>query len=419
MSVTGIVCEFNPFHRGHAYLIDRLRGQNPDAAVVCVLSGGFVQRGEPALFPTSDRAAAALACGADLVLLLPFPYCMAPAEIFAESGMFLLRAAGCDSIAFGTEGDVLPRLKTAAVHLSSEEFEEAFHAALRRPENAGCGYPALRAEVYASLYGAQEAALLRTPNNLLAAEYLRATENLRASSGLVPIAVPRIGDAHDAPFREEDSVTASASAVRALFLSGRTDEALSLLPPSSAEIFSRAVRAGSAASEAAPAASALLLWHYRNTPAEELSRYAGLGGGLAGRFCSAAREASDLRSFFSLAKTKKYTDAALRRAAWFGFFGVTEEELHTPPAFLQVLALNERGAAVLKRIRKTCPVPVLSRFSSFRKLPEEQRRLVLRSFRAEQMRNLLSVSPVSEADCFRKQIAVCPSRMTDDGLPIS
>ena len=404
MSVTGIVCEYNPFHRGHAYLIDRLRGQDPDTAIVCVLSGGFVQRGEPALFPTSDRAAAALACGADLVLLLPFPYCMAPAEIFAESGMFLLRAAGCDSIAFGTEGDVLPRLKTAAAHLSSDEFEEAFRSALRSPENAGCGYPALRAQVYESLYGAQEAALLRTPNNLLAAEYLR------ASSELVPIAVPRIGDAHDAPLRGDDSVTASASAVRALFLSGRAEEALSLLPPPSAEIFSRAVRAGSAASENAPAASALLLWHYRSTPAEALSRYAGLGGGLAGRFCSAAREASDLCSFFSLAKTKKYTDAALRRAAWFGFFGVTEEELHTPPAFLQVLALNERGAAVLKHIRKTCPVPVLSRFSSFRKLPEEQRRLVLRSFRAEQLRNLLSVSPVSEADCFRKQITVCPSK---------
>lgn len=403
MSVTGIVCEYNPFHRGHAYLLDRLRSQDPDTAIVCVLSGGFVQRGEPALFPTSDRAAAALACGADLVLLLPFPYCMAPAEIFAESGMFLLRAAGCDSIAFGTEGDVLPRLKTAAAHLSSDEFEETFRSALRSPENAGCGYPALRAQVYASLYGAQEAALLRTPNNLLAAEYLR------ASSGLAPIAVPRVGDAHDAPIRGE-SPAVSASAVRSLFLSGRTEEALSLLPSASAEIFTRAVRAGSAASENAPAASALLLWHYRNTPAEELSRYAGLGGGLAGRFCSAAREASDLCSFFSLAKTKKYTDAALRRAAWFGFFGVTEEELHTPPAFLQVLALNERGAAVLKRIRKTCPVPVLSRFSSFRKLPEEQRRLVLRSFRAEQLRNLLSFSPVSEADCFRKQIAVCPSK---------
>ena len=169
MSVVGVICEYNPFHRGHAYQIAALRERCPDAAVVCVMSGGFVQRGEPAMFPTAERASAALACGADLVLLLPFPYCMAPAEIFAQSGMFLLRSVGCDSFAFGTEGEVLPRLRSAAARLSSQEFEDAFRSALRVPENAGTGYPALRARVYASLYGEDDASVLSTPNNLLAA----------------------------------------------------------------------------------------------------------------------------------------------------------------------------------------------------------------------------------------------------------
>ena len=394
MKVTGIVCEYNPFHRGHAHLLEKIREKDPDTAVVCALSGGFVQRGEPAVFSASDRAEAALVCGADLVLLLPFPWSMGPAEVFARAGTFLLRAVGCDSVAFGTEGDVLPRLQSAAARLSSQEFEEALCRALAEPENAGVGYPALRDRVYASLYGAEDAELLRTPNDLLAAEYLRAAPEL------VPFAVPRIGDAHDGAY-SENSDAASASAVRALLRAGKTETALSLLPPASAEVFSRAIEKGNVVfPDDSPAADALLLWHFRSHGRGELARYAGLSGGLAGRLADAARKTSSLPELFSLAATKKYTDAAVRRAAWYGFFGVTEEELRTLPPFLEVLALNERGARVLHEAKRSCPVPILSRPAAYRQLDASVREQVLRSLRAEIFRGMLCRVPVTEAEFF-------------------
>ena len=393
MSTAGIICEYNPYHRGHAYQTAELRRRCPDAAVVCVLSGGFVQRGEPAMLPTDIRAEAALFCGADLVLLLPFPWSMGPAECFARAGTAILSAVGCEMIAFGTEGDVLPVLQSAAAHLSSSEFEAALGTALADAENAGVGYPALRDSIYRRLYGDAEADILRTPNNLLAAEYLRAAPKLS------PLAIPRIGDAHGSV--SAGTETASSTAVRALLSAGKTEAALALLPPPSAQCAARAEKEGRLVFADSSAASALLLRHFRTADKAELARCAGLSGGLAGRLCSAAAEAAELSAFFSLAATKKYTDAAVRRAAWYGFFGVTEEEIRGTPPFVQVLALNARGAEILHAAKKSTPVPILSRPAAYKNLPAEAQTAFLRNVHAEAVRELLCARPRSFAELLR------------------
>ena len=109
MSVIGIVCEFNPFHNGHKFLIDTVKKDGD--IVVCVMSGNFVQRAEPALFPKEIRIKAALSCGVDIVLELPFLYATASAEIFAENAVRILDAFGCEKIAFGAENTSFPFLK--------------------------------------------------------------------------------------------------------------------------------------------------------------------------------------------------------------------------------------------------------------------------------------------------------------------
>ena len=122
MSVIGIVCEFNPFHKGHKYLIDSVKKSGD--TVVCVMSGNFVQRGEPALFPKETRVKSALMNGADIVLELPFVYATASAEIFAYNAVKILECFGCDILAFGTESASVEELNNAVEILNSNDFDD-------------------------------------------------------------------------------------------------------------------------------------------------------------------------------------------------------------------------------------------------------------------------------------------------------
>ena len=148
MTVAGIICEFNPLHSGHAYLMARLRQQGADA-VVCAMSGNFVQRGEPALVNKLSRAEMAVACGADLVLELPTPWAMATAETFARGGVTLLAMAGCTHIGFGSECGDAAALQATADTLLSPDLQADIRAALAD----GVTYAAARQEAAAPAPG--------------------------------------------------------------------------------------------------------------------------------------------------------------------------------------------------------------------------------------------------------------------------
>ena len=289
----GIICEYNPPHRGHAYQLAQLRRQYPGCRILCVMSGNFVQRGTPAVCDKYLRARAALALGADAVVELPFPYSCAPAELFARAGVHILAALGIDALCFGTEGEVLPQLETIAAHLDSAEFTSAMEAALNGRDDSArtVGYPVLRERVFASLFGEEEAALLRTPNNTLAVEYLRALSALPRK--VSPIAIPRTGDGHDAPDRStpHEHRIVSASAVRARIADGDFDGAMTLLPTPTAQMLWDARTRGQLCTDPDTVPGTLLLHHYRTASPEALSQYAGLSDGLAGRLCRAAEQA--------------------------------------------------------------------------------------------------------------------------------
>ena len=155
MQVTGIVCEFNPFHLGHAYLLSRLRQRGADA-IVCAMSGNFVQRGEPALVNKLSRGEMAVSCGADLVLELPTAWAMATAETFARGGVQLLKMAGCTHIGFGSECGDAALLQAAADTLLSPDLQ----ADIRSELAAGITYAAARQQAVQARLG-DGAAVLR------------------------------------------------------------------------------------------------------------------------------------------------------------------------------------------------------------------------------------------------------------------
>ena len=352
METAGIVAEYNPFHRGHAWHIAETRRRlGGDAPVVCVMSGHWVQRGECALADKWLRAALALDRGADLVVELPTPWAMASAEPFARGAVSLLAATGVvDVLSFGSETGELAPLEAAAAALDAPEYPEKLRAALGR----GLSFPAARQE-------AAGAACLSAPNNNLGVEYLRSIRAL--GSTIRPLTVPRQGAGHDGPAA---GGYASASELRRLLRAGRGEEAAPYLTaPWSGELadmqhIERAVLA-----------------RLRTMGEGDWAALPDGGGaeGLPSRLAKAAREAVSLEDFYTRAKTRRYPHARLRRLALAAFLDLRAAERPAAPPYVRVLGLGGRGRALLRRMKDTCPLPVIVKPAQARELDGPARTL--------------------------------------------
>ena len=352
METAGIVAEYNPFHRGHAWHIAETRRRlGGEAPVVCVMSGHWVQRGECALADKWLRAALALDRGADLVVELPTPWAMASAESFARGAVSLLAATGVvDVLSFGSETGELAPLEEAAAALDAPDYPERLRAALGR----GLSFPAARQE-------AAGAACLSAPNNNLGVEYLRSLRAL--GSTIRPLTVPRQGAGHDGPAA---GGFASASELRRLLRAGRGEEAAPYLTaPWSGELadmqhIERAVLA-----------------RLRTMGEGDWAALPDGGGaeGLPARLAKAAREAVSLEDFYTRAKTRRYTHARLRRLALAAFLGLRAAERPAAPPYVRVLGLGGRGRALLRRMKDTCPLPVIVKPAQARELDGPARTL--------------------------------------------
>ena len=192
MNVCGIVAEYNPFHRGHAHQIAETRRiLGPECVIVCAMSGEWTQRGSPAVFSKHARAEAAVRCGVDLVLELPLPWSMAPAETFARGGVGLLLAAGAHYLSFGSECGDIDALRETAALLGRPELNEMLRARVR----AGEPWAVARQRAAEELAG-KPLPILRSPNDILALEYIKAIQNQKLP--MTPLAIPRRGAGHDA-----------------------------------------------------------------------------------------------------------------------------------------------------------------------------------------------------------------------------
>ena len=352
METAGIVAEYNPFHRGHAWHIAETRRRlGGEAPVVCVMSGHWVQRGECALADKWLRAALALDRGADLVVELPTPWAMASAESFARGAVSLLAATGVvDVLSFGSETGELAPLEEAAAALDAPDYPERLRAALGR----GLSFPAARQE-------AAGAACLSAPNNNLGVEYLRSLRAL--GSTIRPLTVPRQGAGHDGPAA---GGFASASELRRLLRAGRGVEAAPYLTaPWSEELadmqhIERAVLA-----------------RLRTMGEGDWAALPDGGGaeGLPSRLAKAAREAVSLEDFYTRAKTRRYPHARLRRLALAAFLGLRAAERPAAPPYVRVLGLGGRGRALLRKMKDTCPLPVIVKPAQARELDGPARML--------------------------------------------
>ena len=236
MRIIGIVCEYNPFHKGHEYQIAKSRELlGEDAAVVCVMSGDFVQRGEAALFSKYARAEAACRCGADLVAELPLPWAVSSAEGFARGAVSILAGLGAEFISFGSESGNTVELEKIADCLLDTTMHDKIKAEMDR--DASLSYASARQKALFKTIGATSA-LISEPNNILAVEYIKAIKELGLN--LKPMTVRREGVLHDAP--EKSGGFASASELRRMLEAG--EDCKTYIPEAAFEIFEREIRAG-------------------------------------------------------------------------------------------------------------------------------------------------------------------------------
>jgi len=331
LKVTGIICEYNPFHLGHKKQIDSIRsGGN---AVVCLMSGNFVQRGAPAVFDKSLRAQAAILSGADLVLELPVTYALRSAEGFAAGGVEILDRF-CDNLSFGCEtGNEETLMNTARALL-----HPAFSEMLRSQLDAGVSFPAARQAALASM--GCDASLLENPNDILAVEYCKAI--LNQNSALTPAPIRRHGSYHTETAESENP---SATALRRLIAEGK--DFLTFVPRQAQSALENAEVHSLSLGESA------VLARLRTMTDSEFESLPYGSEGLWRKFMHNVRSCATLEEILTATKSKRYTRTRLDRMAMCAFLGITKEMLESPAPYTRVLGFNDTGREILKKARQT------------------------------------------------------------------
>ena len=325
MKIVGILCEYNPMHLGHAKQISRIRElSGPETAVVCLMSGNFVQRGYPAIFDKGLRARAALHAGADLVLELPVQYALSSAEGFAAGAVSIL-GKFCHEMSFGAEHPDAKNLTATARALLSP----AFPAHLRRHLDAGLSFPAARARAMADM-GADNS-LLMSPNDILAVEYCKAM--LSQGCPMVPAPIHRAGSYHDL---QADPENPSATALRALIETGQ--DFRSYVPT---DLFGGATVHTLAFGEKA------VLARLRTMTDAEFEALPYGSEGLWRKFMHECRQKNTLEEILTAVKSKRYTRTRLDRMMMCAFLGLTAEDLSSPAPYARILGFSKRGRQVL------------------------------------------------------------------------
>ena len=339
MKLAAIICEYNPFHRGHALQLAETRKSGYDG-IVCIMDGHLTQRGRFAALSKWDRAKAALLCGADAVVELPALLACRSADAFARAGVAIARALGAEALSFGCETDDLSLLRRAAAFQEDAVFRAHLEARLAR----GVSFPRARGAALAACLklSPEQAEALSRPNAILAMEYLRA---LAAPGSPAPLVVLRRGEYHS----PELGPYASASALRAAALRG--DQAGESALPDKARFQWPLLSARREIDD-------LFLWALRSGP-DFLATLPEISEGLENQVSAAARAAASAEEALEQAKCRRYTRARLDRLAAHALTGLTAEltRAHPAPEYLRLLGAG--NSQVLREIARRATLPML------------------------------------------------------------
>lgn len=365
MKTVGLITEYNPFHNGHAYHIEKAKKLTGADRVIVVMSGDFVQRGAPAVMPKHLRAESALLSGASLIIELPVCFATGSAEYFAQGSISLLNQLGCiDSICFGSECGDLHLLKEIAQILADEPIE--YQTALKQALKEGASFPAARQEAL-NIYSDKYSEILASPNNILGIEYLKALAKIH--SKMEPFTIKRIGAGyHDMDIDGQfSSATAIRSDIYQLADVNSSSESLPLthiqtqVPSSCHELMKKNYQTRYPVK--ADDFSLLLKAKLLSETAGSLSHYLDMSPELANRILRLRNDYLSFEQFCDLLKTKELTRSRISRSFIHVLLGITNDWLtamKAPAPYARILGFRRDHADLLGILKRTSDIPLIT-----------------------------------------------------------
>ena len=369
MKSIGIICEYNPFHNGHAHQLHTLRTTYPDVLRIAIMSGSFVQRGEPAYFSKFDRARWAIHGGADVVIELPTVYSLGSAELFCTGAVRLMKALHIHSISFGSELDDNTILHTAAEFLNTPQGQDAIQHHIK----TGVSYGTALRQVIAK-YIQNGELINNAPNSLLGLEYIRAGLAYNAKLEYIPIL--RTSNHHEEMLTDE---LPSGTALRQLITSpgnlssqcitstgNLSSQLQSIIPPSIASDMTQVIENGNYVNY--NRYHDMIHSLSRRTTPKELEKFGDFSEGIEHLWSKAAQQSSWTTATEEI-KSKRYTYARLQRMGAYLTLGITKDVLQNAmeegPQYARLLAFNDRGRQWL---RNEYEIPLIQKWA---KAPNE------------------------------------------------
>lgn len=358
MKAAGIVAEYNPFHNGHKAQIDALKNEGY-THIVSAMSGNFVQRGECAIADKWTRAYIAIKNGVDLVVEIPTCYCLAPAEKYAFSAVSQLdNLKAVNTLCFGSETGEIDKLKHIAnTVLCDQRVDEKIGENLK----SGVSFALAQELAVENIYGKEYAEVLKNPNDVLGIEYLSALKKIE--SNIEPFAIKRVNVGHN------DTATvnnfASASLIRQMINSG--EDYQKFVPPETYSALEFAKDEG-LFPVCTKNGERAVLSRLRDLDEADFEKLADVSEGFHNRLCNiAVKQANSLEMLFTLAKTKRYTLAKIRRLIFNATLRIYNYE---NPPYIRVLGFSENGKDLLKLIKEKSPLPIVTSYADAKKLSE-------------------------------------------------
>ena len=375
MKILGVVTEYNPFHNGHLYHLQRSLEITGATHTVAIMSGNFLQRGEPALVDKWERAKMAVKSGVDLVLELPTTFACATAEIFASGAVSLLDNLGIiDFMSFGSEYGRIDILEVIAktLLLSPPDYNDYIKNYLQQ----GLSFPLARSHALKDYFEKTSiirneflhdiSNILNNPNNILAIEYIKALKKI--NSPIIPYTVPRVKATYHS--KEIRSNICSATAIReGLKKEGSLEYFSNVMPDSSYAILKSAFNDNVAPIFDEDFATTIITI-LRRMSATELALYFDVEEGLENRILNCSQNSNSLLGLYNCIKSKRYTLTRIQRICMHVLLNLHREDIqkfvaYGGPQYIRVLAFNNKGREILKLCKSKSSLPIINKISNY------------------------------------------------------
>ena len=373
MNILGIIAEFNPFHNGHLYLLQEALKSEQFSGTVCVMSGNFVQRGEPAFCNKWVRTQMALEAGADLVIEIPFCFAVRSAYYFARGAIQLLDRTGVIThLAFGSESGNLQELKSVSSLLANES--PAYQHILKKQLSLGLSFPVARSIALQAYFGESVPdvqQIIEQPNNILGLEYLKVLE--QEALKISPLTFARKGSGYNSKALSD---YASASAIRSSFSHPeKREEIAKSMPAGILSLLEEEIRMGRAPITL-NSMEQLILFKLRTTPLDRLGKICEISEGLENRIQKAATSCGNIEELRHRVKSKRYSLSRINRSLLYALMDLDAERIASfdeiGPQYLHILGFSSQGQNILQEMKNNSEIPILSRGSAVKALQSNQ-----------------------------------------------